>query len=284
MDTEAETVTEELDLIEGEPEVAEPEAEEEQDAPVVVTLGDEPADDDAEPMELPDDAPKWARRTREVAMQRWRENRDLKRKLAELEAKTAPVEEEPEIGAKPNLLDDDIDGDEEIYEQRLLAWYEDKRRSDAKKEAKRREAEQAQEQWQAKLTGYEEGKKRLRVPDFEEAEDLVQSVFDQTQQGIIVHGARDAAVLAYAIGKNPEKAKELAAIKDPIAFAFAVSKLEEQVKVTTRKPTVKPEGVLTSTARGSSAMDNHLERLRAEAEKTRDYTKVMAYKKQLRAK
>ena len=111
----------------------------------------------------------------------------------------------------------------------------------------------------------------------------MQGLFDQTQQGIIVHGAKDAAVLAYAIGKNPEKAKELAAIKDPIAFAFAVSKLEEQVKVSTRKPSAKPEGVLTSTARGSS-MDNHLEKLRAEAERTGDYTKVSAYRRQMKAK
>lgn len=279
-DTEAETITEELEpvTIEGD----EPEAED-TDAPVVVTLGDEPADDDdAEPLDLPDDAPKWAKRTREVAMERWRENRDLKRKVAELEARAAPVVEEPELGKEPDL--EDFDYDTDAFKTAWREWDAKAKEVESRKDAKRKEAEQAQEAWQAKLNGYEEGKKRLRVTDFEEAEDLVQGLFDQTQQGIIVHGAKDAAVLAYAIGKNPEKAKELAAIKDPIAFAFAVSKLEEQVKVSTRKPTAKPEGVLTSTARNTSAMDNHLEKLRADAERTGDYSKVMAYRRQLKAK
>jgi len=278
-DTEAETITKELEpVIEGD----DPEAED-ADAHVVVTLGNEPAgDDDAEPLDLPDDAPKWAKRTREIAMERWRENRDLKRKLAELEAKAAPVVEEPELGKEPDL--EDFDYDTDAFKTAWREWDAKAKEVEQRKDAKRKEAEQAQEAWQAKLNGYEEGKKRLRVTDFEEAEDLVQGLFDQTQQGIIVHGAKDAAVLAYAIGKNPEKAKELAAIKDPIAFAFAVSKLEEQVKVSTRKPTAKPEGVLTSTARNTSAMDNHLEKLRADAERTGDYTKVSAYRRQMKAK
>lgn len=280
MDIETDT-TEELEPIE--PVAIESELEEVDDAPVVVTLGDEPEpEEEPEPLDIPENAARWVKKTREIANQRWRENRDLKRKLAELEQKIAPVEEELELGKEPDL--EDFDYDTDAFKIAWREWDAKAKEVEAKKEAKRKEAEQAQEAWQAKLAGYEEGKKRLRVPDFNEAEDTVQSLFDQTQQGIIVHGARDAAVLAYAIGKNPEKAKELAAIKDPIAFAFAVSKLEEQVKVTTRKPTVKPESVVTSTARGSSSVDNHLERLRAEAEKTGDYTKVLAYRKQLKAK
>jgi hypothetical protein len=275
MDTEAETITEELELDANEVD------QEADDAPVVVTLGDEPADDDAE-IDLPEEAPGWAKKLRETAEERRKRLRELERENRELKAMAAPVEDEPDLGKEPDL--EDFDYDTEAFKVAWRAWDAKAKEVDQRKEAKRREAEQAQEQWQAKLTGYEEGKKRLRVPDFEEAEDLVQSVFDQTQQGIIVHGARDAAVLAYAIGKNPEKAKELAAIKDPIAFAFAVSKLEETVKVSTRKPTAKPESVITSTARGSSSVDNHLERLREEAGRTGDFSKVMAYKKQLRAK
>lgn len=273
MDIEPETEELEPIAIEGE----EPEADD--DAPVVVTLGDEPEADDE--IDLPEEAPGWAKKLRETAEDRRKRLRELERENRDLKAKAAPVVEEPDLGKEPDLEDYDYDTD--AFKTAWREWDAKAKEVEQRKDAKRKEAEQAQEAWQAKLNGYEEGKKRLRVPDFEEAEDLVQGLFDQTQQGIIVHGAKDAAVLAYAIGKNPEKAKELAAIKDPIAFAFAVSKLEEQVKVSTRKPSAKPEGVLTSTARGSS-MDNHLEKLRAEAERTGDYTKVSAYRRQMKAK
>lgn len=273
MDIEPETEELEPIAIEGE----EPEADD--DAPVVVTLGDEPEADDE--IDLPDEAPGWAKKLRETAEDRRKRLRELERENRDLKAKAAPVVEEPDLGKEPDL--EDFDYDTDAFKTAWREWDAKAKEVEQRKDAKRKEAEQAQEAWQAKLNGYEEGKKRLRVPDFEEAEDLVQGLFDQTQQGIIVHGAKDAAVLAYAIGKNPEKAKELAAIKDPIAFAFAVSKLEEQVKVSTRKPSAKPEGVLTSTARGSS-MDNHLEKLRAEAERTGDYTKVSAYRRQMKAK
>lgn len=273
MDIEPETEELEPIAIEGE----EPEADD--DAPVVVTLGDEPEADDE--IDLPEEAPGWAKKLRETAEDRRKRLRELERENRDLKAKAAPVVEEPDLGKEPDL--EDFDYDTDAFKTAWREWDAKAKEVESRKDAKRKEAEQAQEAWQAKLNGYEEGKKRLRVPDFEEAEDLVQGLFDQTQQGIIVHGAKDAAVLAYAIGKNPEKAKELAAIKDPIAFAFAVSKLEEQVKVSTRKPSAKPEGVLTSTARGSS-MDNHLEKLRAEAERTGDYTKVSAYRRQMKAK
>lgn len=280
MDTEAETITEELEpvTIEGD----EPEAED-TDAPVVVTLGDEPADDDdAEPLDLPDDAPKWAKRTREVAMERWRENRDLKRKVAELEAKAAPVVEELELGKEPDL--EDFDYDTDAFKTAWREWDAKAKEVEQRKDAKRKEAEQAQEAWQAKLAGYQEAKVNLRVPDFDEAEDTVQTLFDETQQALLIKYAKHGPTLVYALGKHPEKAKELAKIKDYADFIAAAVTLDlEQVKVQ-RKPTVKPEGVLTSTARNTSAMDNHLEKLRADAERTGDYSKVMAYRRQLKAK
>lgn len=275
-----ETTIEELEpiAVEAAPE-AEPEPE--ADAPVVITLGDEPAPED-DSIDLPEEAPSWAKKLRETAEERRKRLRELERENRELKARAAPIEEELELGKEPDL--EDFDYDTEAFKAAWRAWDAKAKEVEAKKDAKRREIEDQEKAWQAKVQGYQEAKAKLRVADFDDAEEVVQSVFDQTQQGIIVHGARDAAVLAYAIGKNPEKAKELAAIKDPIAFAFAVSKLEEQVKVSTRKPAAKPESVVTSTARGSSSVDNHLERLREEAGRTGDFSKVMAYKRQLRGK
>lgn len=279
-----ETTIEELEpiAVEAEPE-AEPEPE--ADAPVVITLGDEPAPEDDDSIDLPEEAPGWAKKLRETAEERRKRLRELERENRELKARAAPVKEELELGKEPDL--EDFDYDTDAFKTAWREWDAKAKEVEAKKEAKRREIEDQEKAWQAKVQGYQEAKAKLRVADFEDAEEVVQSVFDQTQQGIIVHGAKDAAVLAYAIGKNPEKAKELAAIKDPIAFAFAVSKLEEQVKVSTRKPTAKPESVITSTARGSSSVDNHLERLREEYARTgksEDMKKILEYRKKLKGK
>jgi hypothetical protein len=91
-------------------------------------------------------------------------------------------------------------------------------------------------------------------------------------------------MVVYALGKNPKKAKELASITDPVKFAFAVAKLEAQLKVAPRKTPPPPEGAIRSTAPISGTVDSNLDRLRSEAERTGDYSKVYRYKQQLKAK
>jgi hypothetical protein len=100
---------------------------------------------------------------------------------------------------------------------------------------------------------------------------------------MILQGAENPALLVYALGKNPKRAKELASIKDPVKFAFAVARLETQLKVTKRKASSKPDPKITGTGRVSGAVDSTLERLRADAERTGDYSKVFQYKKQKRS-
>jgi hypothetical protein len=88
------------------------------------------------------------------------------------------------------------------------------------------------------------------------------------------------------MGKSPAKAKELAAITDPVKFTFAIAKLEAQLKVTPRKAPPAPEKQIRSIGGVpmSGAVDSTLERLRDEAAKTGDMTKVIAYKRQKAAK
>ena len=99
-----------------------------------------------------------------------------------------------------------------------------------------------------------------------------------------MQGSENPALVVYALGKNPKKAKELAAISDPVKFAFAVAKLETQLKVTPRKTAPVPERQIRGSAQLSGAVDSTLERLRAEADKTGDRTKVAAYLNAQRAK
>ena len=99
----------------------------------------------------------------------------------------------------------------------------------------------------------------------------------------MLQGADNPALVVYALGKNPKKAQELASIKDPVKFAFAVAKLEKDLKVTNRRAAPPPERVVSGTGRVSGAVDSTLERLREEASKSGDMTKVLAYKLKKRA-
>jgi hypothetical protein len=243
------------------------------DDEVVVSIGEE-----APPPEETTRAPEWVRELRKA-------DREKARRIKELEAKlnaAAATETKPvALGAKPKLEDHDYDT--EKFEAALADWYERKRVADQQVE-QQRQAEKAQhDAWQARLESYGKARAELKVRDFEDAEATAQEVLDVTQQGIVVQGADNPALVIYALGKNPKKAKEISSIKDPVKFAFAVAKLEKELKVTNRKAAPPPERTIQGTGRVSGAVDSTLERLRAEAERTGDMTKVIAYKRQKRA-
>ena len=261
-------VDEEETVISPQVDEVEPEDTEE----VVVSIGEE-----APPPEEHTPAPEWVKELRKTNRELQRQNRELQGKL-----QAAPPEIKPVvIGNKPKLEDHDYDADK--YEEALTNWFDRKRQADdvnAKQEA---EVMNQQKAWQAKLDGYGKAKAELRVKDFEDAEEVAQQVFSITQQGVLLQGADNPALVVYALGKNPAKAKELAEIKDPVKFAFAVAKLEKDLKVTNRRQAPAPERIVTGTGRSSGAVDSTLERLRADAERTGNMTKVIAYKAQKRA-
>ena len=241
---------------------------------VAVTIGGEappPEDEEAER------APEWVRDLRKQYREEKRRNKELQEQLA----KTTGATKAAELGEKPTL--EKADYDTERYEKELAAWYERKRKHDEVEAARQAEAQAADREWKQKLEGYQSAKATLKVRDYDEAEDVVQDAFSVTQQGMILQGAENPALLVYALGKNPKRAKELASIKDPVKFAFAVARLETQLKVTKRKASSKPDPKITGTGRVSGAVDSTLERLRADAERTGDYSKVFQYKKQKRS-
>ena len=236
---------------------------------VVVTIGDQepPQDEDHA-------APDWVREVRKT-------NRELQKENRELKAKLTQPEKPAVLGDRPKLAD--FDFDEDKHEAAVDAWHALKSKADAEAAERDRQQKEQAKSWQERLDNYDAAKTSLKVPDFSDAEDTAREVLSVTQQGIILQGATNPALVVYALGKNPDKAKELAAIKDPVQFTFAVARLETQLKTTTKKPTLSPEKVVTGSGRISGVSGNALETLRAEAEKTGDYSKVIAYKKQKRA-
>lgn len=239
---------------------------------VVVTIGEE-----SPPTEEESHAPEWVRELRKNYRELQREKRELEAKLkATSAAETKPAA----LGKKPTL--DDFDYDTEKFEQALTTWYDRKRELDQEAAKAQAAEEEQQKAWKAKLDAYGKAKTELKVKDFDDAEAVAQDVFNVTQQGIMLQGAENPALVIYALGKNPKKAKELSTITDPVKFAFAVAKLETQLKVTNRKAAPPPEKTVRGTGAVSGAVDSTLERLRAEADKTGDRSKVTAYLRQKR--
>lgn len=239
------------------------------DDDVVVSIGEE-----SPPQEEEQRAPEWVRELRKANREKEREIRELKARLTATATETKPVA----LGPKPTL--DACDYDSEEYEKKLADWYEQKRHADTAEAEAQAQRDAEAKAWQDKLDSYAKARATLKVRDYEDAEAVALETFNVTQQGIVLQGSDNPALIIYALGKNTTKAKELASITDPVKFAFAVAKLETQLKVTNRKAAAAPERTITTGGgRISGSVDSTLDRLRDEALKTGDMSKVMAYKR-----
>lgn len=201
----------------------EAEAEGSDDEEVIVSFGDEAAP-------ASEEAPEWVRDLR-------KRNRELERELAE--ARKGKPTEVPEVGDKPTL--ESCEYDEERFEQEFNAWADRKSKAEAAKSEAQRAEEETRARYQAKVEAYGEQKVKLGVKDFDTAESEVLVALNDTQKAIILEGATNKAQLVYALGKHPDKLRELASIKNPIEFAFAAARLEGQTKMERRKPATQPE-------------------------------------------
>ena len=241
----------------------------------IVTIG-EPEMEET-PEEDPQETPGWVKKVRKVNRE---QEREIKRLKKQLETVTTPQEVVVELGPKPTL--ESAKFDDKKFEKDLLDWHERSRKVAEQKIQQQKAIENQQKAWQEKQTRYASLKQEHKFKDYKDAEDVVSDTFSKVQQGIIVQGADDPALLVYALGKNTKKLEELSKVTDPVEFAFKIAKLEAQLKVTSRKAPA-PEKRISGGKTGSGAIDRTLDKLREEADRTGDYTKIRAYKKKLRS-
>lgn len=263
------------------------------DAEDIVTIGDSPPpakdedEDDAEVLAQLEKAPKWVKELRARDKVKTKELKEKAKQLRELEAKLqasqapAPVAAKPVLPKKPTLEDFDYDADK--FEGALLDWNDVKRKHDAAEAEARAEAEAAAKQAQDKLAAYKANGAALKVDDFAGAESVVVKALSIEQQNILLAGTDNPHLVVYALGTSPEKAKELASIRDPARFAVAIGKLEAQIKVAKRSSSAPPPERKPGSGGHSVTVDQKLERLEEEADRTGDRTKVAAYRRQLAA-
>lgn len=254
-----------------------PEKEPETEEVVGVTFGDPDGQGGrAEPIEPETPLIQKLRRT---LREKEREARHLRR---ELEAKQIPPSEIEELPPRPTISDEGIDFDDSVYAERLESWLGKKREIEQRK-AKAKEAEEAEaKRFMDRVEVYKTEKAALKLPDYEEAEADLLGTLSQAQAAILLKASSKPALMVYALGKSPEKAQKLSEITDPIDFVIAVRDLEEkQMKVSTKKPTAPkpPEPERTVRPSGGGVGNNAtLEQLEAEASRTGDRSKLIAWK------
>lgn len=268
LDVAPETPETEDETAEGENNAAPDDAEEE----LIVTIGEET------PPQQDDDrrAPEWVKNLRVKAREQERELRELRKLREQVEQ-----QKQTQLGPKPTL--ESCDYDAELFERKLDAWKERKAVAD-KQAAEAKEAEaRRQEYFNSKFEAYTARKAEVapKLKDFEDVEETVRGTFDETQLGVVLAHAKDPALLLYAIGKDEKRLQELAKIKDPVEYIFAVARMETQMRTQTRKPQSAPEKSVKGSA-STTGSDKRLDQLYDEAARTGDLSKVRAYKASLR--
>lgn len=208
--------------------------------------------------------------------------RDLRQKLRqtqkELAAVRGGVAQQPvEVGPKPTF--EGCEYDEEKFEAELLAWTE--------RDAQVKRAEEAkQAEWQRELEQVEAQRRELKIPEatFVKARDEVREALTEVQQALLIKAVKNPAAMIAALGSSPSRLAAVAEIEDPVKLIAELVRMEGSIKMTARRKAPEPEGTVRGSAPLSRQSDKHLERLEAEADRTGDRTKVVQYKRELKAK
>lgn len=272
-------VTETLDEIENKAQDVEEETADE--APEETSLEEETDEDivtigepEEEAQQEQEAAPQWVKDLRKSHKKIKAENRELKEQLDKFQPKAV------DPGPKPTLESCDYDSDQ--YEQKLSNWYESKRQADEQQRKVAEQQQQQEQEYRQRLMDYQEKKRSLKVRNYDDAESTVEEMLNIPQQNILIEISKNPALVVYALGNNPKRLAELAAIQNPHRFSYEIANLESQLKINKRKPKTVPEKTIKGTGNISGTVDSNLDRLRAEAERTGDYSKVMRYKRQKR--
>jgi hypothetical protein len=205
------------------------------------------------------------------------ELRERNKRIRELEqgqSRPQPIE----VGDEPTI--EDCEYDQTKFLEAHKAWEARKAEAEKADAQPNQDAQAVQAAFQEDLGRFATQRASLKVKDFEDAESEVVNALSREQNAVLVMAADNSAALIYALGKHPDRLKALAAIKNPIKLAAAVSKLERDLKVTKRRAP-EPEGTVRGSAPLSTGKgDKHEERLEKEARGTGDRSKLIAYRKQ----
>ena len=203
--------------------------------------------------------------------------REKDRRLAELERAQAP--QKVEVGEKPTL--ESCEYDEDKFEAALTSFHQRKAQAEAQeREAEERQANEAKV-WEGYKATYDANKAELGVSDFDDAEEEVFASLSEQHVSLLMASGEKSAALVYALSKSPTKLAEFSKL-NLLQAALMAGRLEGNLKMTKRK-LPEPDRPVRGNAAPASA-DKQLAKLEAEAERTGDRTKLIAYRAKLKSK
>ena len=259
-----------------EPEQEAPEVAEEE-APLYTFGDDAPEGDDERD-------PAFVKALRQKARDDAREKKRLADELAELKAKLNP--QDAGAGEYPQLADYGYDEDQ--HAAAVKTWSAKVAADEAKQLAAQQEATKRQQQWAETVNGFEAKAKELAIPNFTETVETISDAFgDDTngQQAKALFVMADDPRLLPALKASPSELARLVGLKnDPARLAIAIGELKGKIRAMPRKASPAVDEPLRGNAAPMEASDKALARLEAEAERTGDRSKVIAYKREQRQK
>jgi hypothetical protein len=232
--------------------------------------------EDEEPSpEPPKDSAAWAR-LRKSEQEARKRAAELQRKL---DAQTQPPGA-PDPGAEPTL--EDCDYDQDLLKKRTREYDVAVGKKQAADAEQARKQQDRTREVQALVDGYAAKKAVFskRVKGYAEAESTVVAMMSPERQDVLLKVTDNPEQLVYALGRRPDKLEELLKENDRDRFVAKLKRLE--VSITMKKGTPTPPEERVSGSGNPGPAGSTLERLRAEAAKTGDYSKVNAWKRQQR--
>ncbi|MEG1112562.1 MAG: scaffolding protein [Hafnia sp.] len=204
-------------------------------------------------------------------------DRELKelRRLSNQPAQQQPVIAQPPV--MPKLTDPGIDYDEDLLQEKLEQWAKDNDQYKEQQRVIKQQQEMLNEQLKAKVTNYQQRVKSLKVRGFADAEQIVREEIPVSIQDTILLEAEKPEMVVLALGRNAELRKQLAETTNPVALGRLLERIESKAKT---MPKAKTNAATTPEVRGSNgAVINNLDKLKAKALETGDWTPYFAAKK-----
>lgn len=240
---------------------------EEVPADLVIQLDDKEEDEEK--------APGWVKDLRK----RYREEQKARRQIEEELAKLKGGEPVEKPLTKPKL--EDFDYDAEQYEAAVDKYIAAKAEHDRKQAQQRAQQEEAAKEWEAIQQRYAEGKAKLPKDKMDEAEAEVVAALSPARQGMLMDVADDSSLMVLALGTNPETLRKVASIRSDAKFIKELARIEMNIKAAPKKTPPPPERTISGSGRTPGATANNLDKLKAEAVKSGDYSRYFAEKRRL---
>lgn len=128
----------------------------------------------------------------------------------------------------------------------------------------------------------------LGAKDYEATEDKALEILGTDVANHIIDNFEDSHVILYYLGKNPNEATRIANLLEsrPIMGVAEMGRLSSELRIGSKtKPTPDPDEEINGDGSPDlSANERRLDKLREEAAKTGDMSKLMAFKKKITTK